>query len=339
MSLFCIFLPIIAIVLDAFLKDPRSLPHPVQAVGWLAAIFEVRARKFSERGMVCIPGVGEFQAGYIAGIFYLLVILLLSGLLVYLLCSLPYIGFLLAIYFAYAGLALGSLLREGKLALKSIQEDDILTARKTVSMLVSRDLNSADKQTLYRTLAESLSENFNDALIAPFFWLLLGGPVGLWIYKASSTMDSLWGYRTEQWRYLGWASARLDDLLAWIPARISVLLLWIFSRFSPHDGIWPGLALIKKDAAQMESPNAGWSMSAAAWLHNANMGGAAVYFGEEKQKPRLGPGEPQFENTLHCTLLPWDERKITALLKHMQIAGLGGCVLMWFVWFLLRLVF
>ena len=332
-------LPIIAIILDAFFKDPRSLPHPVQAVGWLAQIFEPRARKFAERGMVCIPGVGEFQAGYIAGSFYLLIILLLSGLLVYLLCSLPYVGFILAIYFAYAGLALGSLLREGKLALQSIRDDDILAAREAVSMLVSRDLSSADKETLYRTLAESLSENFNDALIAPFFWLLLGGPVWLWVYKASSTMDSLWGYRTEQWRYLGWASARLDDLLAWIPARISALLLWIFSRFSPHDGVWPGMGLIKKDANQMESPNAGWSMSAAAWLHNANMGGAAVYFGEEKQKPRLGPSNPQGENALHCTLLPWNEAKIKALLAHLQVAGIGGCLLMWFAWFLLNLVF
>lgn len=339
MSFFCIFLPIIAIVLDIFLKDPRSLPHPVQAVGWLAKVFEPRARKFSERGLVCIPGVGEFQAGYISGTFYLLIILLLSGLLVYLLCSLPYIGFILAIYLAYAGLALGSLLREGELALKSIQGDDIQLARQAVSMLVSRDLSSADKETLYRALAESLSENFNDALIAPFFWLLLGGPVGLWLYKAASTMDSLWGYRTEQWRYLGWASARLDDLLAWIPARISALLLWIFSRFSPHEGSWPGFMLIKKDASQMESPNAGWPMSASAWLHNANMGGATVYFGEEKQKPRLGPEKPELEDKLHCALLPWDATKIKALLAHLRLAGLGGCVLMWFVWLLVCLVF
>ena len=331
-----IILPIIALGLDAIFKDPRFLPHPVQVVGWLAAFCEPRARKFSQRGLVCVPGVGEFQAGYIAGVFYLVLILLLTGLVVYFLCNLPLVGFILTAYFAYAGLALGSLLREGELALKSILHDDILTARATVAMLVSRDLSSADKETLYRTLAETLSENFNDALIAPFFWLLVGGPVGLWVYKAVSTMDSLWGYRSDKWYYLGWASARLDDVMAWIPARISAILLGIFSRFIPHAGIWPGLLLIKKDAANMESPNAGWPMSAAAWLHKANMGGAAVYFGQEKQKPRLGPAKPAnnspLEEHLRFELMPWDECKITELLKHLRIAGLGGCVLMWLVW-------
>lgn len=64
-----------------------------------------------------------------------------------------------------------------------------------------------DRPLMRKTLADTLSENFTDALLAPFFWLLLAGPVGLWMYKAVSTADSMWGYLTERWRWLGWAGA------------------------------------------------------------------------------------------------------------------------------------
>ena len=48
-------------------------------------------------------------------------------------------------------------------------------------------------------------------MVAPLFWFVVGGPVGLWAYKAVNTLDSMVGYRDERYRHLGWASARLDD--------------------------------------------------------------------------------------------------------------------------------
>lgn len=325
MSAYYIFLPVIALLLDLLFKDSKTLPHPVQAVAWLAGKLEPQARRFANRGMVCLPGITELQAGYISGAVSLLVILAACGLLVWGVGLIPVIGIFFSLYFAYAGLALGSLLREGRGALRSIEHAEIAQAREAVSMLVSRDLSQADRATLYKTLAETLSENFNDAVIAPFLWLLAGGPVWLWIYKAASTMDSLWGYKTEKWRYIGYVSARLDDLLAWVPARTSAFLLWLFARFSRHDGKWPGYARIKADAGQMESPNAGYGMAAAAWLHNAQMGGEAVYFGEVKQKPLLGPQGKNVD-------LHWDSGKIARLLNHIRLAGVGGCLFLWLGW-------
>ncbi|MBQ4132441.1 MAG: cobalamin biosynthesis protein [Desulfovibrionaceae bacterium] len=334
MGWFELFLPLAALALDLIFKDFRSFPHPVQGVAWLADRLEPRARRFESRGLVCLPGIAELQAGFLSGGACLAVILIVTGGAVFILGELPFVGIILTVYFAYAGLALGGLLREGRIALGAVMQGEISEARQAVSMLVSRDLSQADRPVLLKTLAETLSENFNDALIAPFFWLLTGGPVGLWMYKAVSTMDSLWGYRTEKWRYLGFAAARFDDLLAFIPARLSSWLLCFFSRFVPHFGRWPGYARVKADALKMESPNAGWGMAAAAWLHHGQMGGRAVYFGEVKEKPLLGPG-----NDDKSSGFEWNEEKIRNLLRHIKIAGIGGCILMWGVWCLFRLIF
>ena len=167
-------------------------------------------------------------------------ICLVSAATAALLCALPsFWGTLCALYLAWAGLALGGLIREGKKALALIAAaqdapDKLPEARHAVAMLVSRDVHGMDVPDLYRSLAESLSENLNDAFVAPFFWLCAGGPIALWLYKSVSTMDSMWGYTNERFLYLGRASARLDDVLAYLPARLCVcimlLAVWIEKR-------------------------------------------------------------------------------------------------------------
>ena len=133
-----------------------------------------------------------------------------------------------------------------------------------------------------------MSENLNDGFVAPMFYLAIFGPGGLWAYKAVSTMDSMWGYKTDEYGELGYGAAKIDDVLAWIPARITACLMLFVGK-------WRGLAYYEDrsnfqiDAKKMESPNAGWPMAAAAWLFAGQMGGPAKYFGEMKEKPVLGP--------------------------------------------------
>jgi adenosylcobinamide-phosphate synthase len=181
-------------------------------------------------------------------------------------------------------------------------------------MLVSRDTAAMDGPQLRRALAETLAENFNDAFVAPLFWLMLGGPVALWLYKTVSTFDSMWGYRTEQWEKLGKAGALCDDALAWIPARLSAVLLYATAQGQYSKEQWPGWAVVRQQAHLMASPNAGWPMVAAAWLHNAGMGGPTPYFGKVVNKPQLGPQNmPQ-----------WDDERLQQLINHLRRAGLWG---------------
>ena len=172
-----------------------------------------------------------------------------------------------------------------------------------------------DVPDLYRSLAESVSENFNDAFVAPYFWLCLGGPVALWLYKTVSTLDSMWGYTSERWLYFGRAAARLDDLLAFIPARLAALLLWL-TALRHTKANWPGYATISKQARQSASPNAGWPMTVAAWLSDGRMGGPTVYDGILIYKPLLGR-----EGSA------WQYANTAALIRHARRAGIVGGLL------------
>ena len=315
------WLPILAVLLDRMIGDPPTVPHPVRWIGALLGFIEPRARRFS---------ASERLAGFLAA----MAALFLTWLAVHVLLLFPFfMATVFAVYLGFAGLALGQLLREGKAALALLAANDIPGARAAVGMLVSRDVSNADHGELCRVLAETLSENCNDAFIAPFFWLVLGGPAGLWLYKTASTMDSMWGYPYEPWTRFGTVAARLDDVLAYVPARLTALFLYfgmVFrnwrnwrnwrNRKTAGTGApaWPGFARLARDAKTMKSPNAGWPMAACAWIHGAAMGGKAVYDGKIVDKPVLGPPGAS-----------WTTDKLRDLLEAITVSAYGGAALLW----------
>lgn len=283
---------------------------------------------------------GKLLRGRAAGAIALLACCAIVGGAVWGLISLPWGGGLFALYLAWAGLAMGCLLDTGRETISRTESAPLPEARVAVSWLVSRETGQMDRSTLRKTLADTLSENFTDAFVAPFFWLCLCGPAGLWIYKTVSCFDSQWGYLTPRWKALGWAGAKLDDLLAWIPARLGALSLFlcdkIYSLFPSSRswrGSWPGWKVIAKDAKGMPSPNSGWSMAACAWLCDGRMAGPSVYFGELVPKAWLGPPG---ENA------GWDRLKLASLLRLTRsaaiIAGIIICVAGIILWSVARLV-
>ncbi|MDQ7831280.1 MAG: adenosylcobinamide-phosphate synthase CbiB [Desulfovibrionaceae bacterium] len=289
-----------AVLVDRLLGDPPGWPHPVRLIGaalvWLERLAPetpVLRRLFGAAVTLALAGG--------------------SALIVHLLVTLPGVGGLAALYFAFAGLALGSLLHEGRTVLALLESGDLGGARRAVAGLVSRDASGMDASAVRRALAETVSENFNDGFAAPLFFLLLGGPALMWAYKAVSTMDSMWGYRTPRFRDLGWFAARADDVLAFVPARLAALALvgagWMLRRRPV--GVW---TRIRRDARRMDSPNAGWPMAAAAWVCGAGMGGRSVYFGRTVDKPHLGPAGG------------WDGPHLRLLLRVVSRAGTGLAV-------------
>lgn len=332
----CWWLAPAALALDLLLGDP-ALPwrHPVCFVGGLLRRLETPARRYA----AALP-LHPRAAARLTGALAVLLTVLAAGGAVWL--SLAVAGLLpgegarhlTALYWAWAGLALGCLLRTGAEVQRRVERFPLDDARSALSWLVSRETSGMDRPLMRKTLADTLSENFTDAGIAPLFWLLAGGPVALWCYKAVSTADSMWGYLTPRWRHLGWAGARGDDLLAFLPARLAAPLLGLTDACAraavrrwpsraallrPWDGRWPGLARLRRDAAGMPSPNSGWSMAACAWLCRARQGGPSVYFGARVHKEWLGPPENE--------AAPWDGARLDALrgllLRGMATGGLA----------------
>jgi adenosylcobinamide-phosphate synthase len=260
--------------LDLLLADPVSWPHPVCFMG--------KALNFCEK--VCRRlNTNLYLAGFS-------VLIIGSGCIVfftYFLTSLPGIGWLWSIYLGYAGLALGSLIREGRKVLSLLAAGRLEDARHALSFLVSRDTRYMDEQDVCRALMETLAENFNDGFCVPFFYLVLTGPVGLWVYKFVSTLDSMWGYKTPEWQQLGFAGAKADDILAFIPARLSSLFFWVAAKALRLKATVSWKEVIK-DARKTESPNAGWPIATAAHILQVELGGPATYFGQLRDKPRLG---------------------------------------------------
>lgn len=294
--IFAFFVPVVAVALDGIFGDPKTLPHPVRLIGKGLDLYEASARRV---------GIDLRTAGWIAVFLFAVA----SWGAVELLIAIPYLGVLIGVYFAYAGLALGCLVKDVRKVAGLLNVGDLNGARQELSMLVSRDTTDLDANGVRRTLAETVSENLNDGFVAPLFYLALLGPGGMWAYKTVSTMDSMWGYRTEEYRDLGRGAARTDDFLAWIPARITAYLMLIVGkrRDLNHEEAKTNL---KNDALKMESPNAGWPMAAAAWLISGQMGGPTVYFGEIKEKPVLGPiGKI------------WDKAMIKDLIRLCQSTG------------------
>jgi adenosylcobinamide-phosphate synthase len=177
-------------------------------------------------------------------------------------------------------------------------------ARQQLDWIVGRDTAGLNRAEILRALAETASENAVDGLFAPLFWMLVGaglwragwwagpGPLALaWGFKAVSTLDSMLGYRRGRLRWLGWAGARLDDLLVWLPCRLVTLSLPLAAGVSPRR--WPALvgrALV--DGRPDPSPNAGLSQAIYAQVVGVQLGGANRYGGQLRSKPLLAAGSP-----------------------------------------------
>lgn len=271
-----------AYVVDLILGDPGFLPHPVRWIGrlitWVEALlYDEKASPWTQKA-----------AG---ALFWSLVLLgVASGAMAFLgLFAHMHrvLGDLAIIWLAYTTLATRSLHLESRKVAKALEEGSLEAARKALSRLVSRETGSLDERAVIRALLETVSENMSDGIVAPLFYLALGGPVLAAAYKAVNTMDSMVGYQNERYRHFGWFAARADDWANWIPARISPLLIALAAACLGLN--WrDSLRIARRDAKKMKSPNAGYPEAAAAGALGVQLGGPSVYFGEVVFKPTLG---------------------------------------------------
>jgi adenosylcobinamide-phosphate synthase len=202
----------------------------------------------------------------------------------------PIFSFTAAIFFAYTTLATRNLYDEVKKVIRTLEQGDLIHARKEVGFLVSRDTDHLNEGGIYRALIETVSENTSDGIVAPLFYLAIGGAPLAVAYKALNTLDSMVGYKNERYRFFGWASARADDLANFIPARITAFLFTLSSFILRKD--WKGSARVAwRDGRKNVSPNSGYPEAAVAGALGVQLGGENVYFGISQEKPLIGEPE------------------------------------------------
>ncbi|OLS27856.1 MAG: Cobalamin biosynthesis protein CbiB [Candidatus Heimdallarchaeota archaeon LC_2] len=142
----------------------------------------------------------------------------------------------------------------------SLEKNDLKASRYHVSKLLSRDVRTLDFPHIRSGTIESISENLVDSIIAPFFYFALLGLPGAIIYRIVNTADAMVGYKNQRYRYVGFFTAKLDDILNWIPARLSIPFLAISFAFLRLN--WrASLTIAFRHGTRTESPNSGLPMA------------------------------------------------------------------------------
>lgn len=281
-----------AMVLDSLIGDPRVLPHPVRLMGWAIETFEGIARRIG-RGRRFEHTAGIVLVVVIAGLTFALSFAVQAGVLRYSSGPIRIAGVLFLVYLAASTLALKELLKAGLSVITAVKADDMALARHRLSFIVGRDVRRLGRDGILRATIETLSENLSDGVIAPLFYLTLGGIPCALTYKAVNTLDSMVGHRNDRYIDLGWASARLDDAANYLPARISALLIAVAAAMllcSPARAR-AALVTVHRDGRKHTSPNSGYPEASIAGALNVRLGGLVTYGGITVQKPYIGiPG-------------------------------------------------
>jgi len=282
-------LVIAAFVLDAFVGEFRSIPHPVQGFGVIIGLFN---RVFNREGNS--PAI-KTAAG-----FFMAVIVACSGYLVpYLLIRYAYAylpawaGFALTLLLAYTTLSVKGLADSAREVIRPLLEGDMESARRALSMIVGRDTGSLDERGVTRGAVETVAENASDGVVAPLFYMAIGGVPLAMMYKAVNTMDSMVGYKDEKYRDFGRYPALIDDIANFIPARITslymILAAWVLSFFRPGAYSASGsIDILFRDRLNHKSPNSGYPEAAMAGALGVRLGGPSEYFGMVVDKPFIG---------------------------------------------------
>ena len=189
----------------------------------------------------------------------------------------------------YQILAVKCLKVESMKVYQCLKNGNLEQARIAVSMIVGRDTECLDEEGVAKAAIETVAENTSDGVIAPMLYLAVGGPVLGFVYKAVNTMDSMVGYKNDEYLYFGWAAARLDDAMNFIPARICACLM-IAVSFLPYRGFSGSgaLTIYKRDRGKHASPNSAQTESVCAGALGIRLAGDASYFGKTVKKPYIG---------------------------------------------------
>lgn len=284
MKILCVCL--IGMILDWIFGDPVWLYHPVRIIGKWISLLEKILRK-----IIGDQEENEKKLLIAGGVLWVLVILASAAVpmgILYLVKQVSsHAAFALECFWCYQLLAARSLGKESKKVYKKLKQNDLPGARTAVSMIVGRDTENLTAEGVTKAAVETVAENTNDGVIAPLFYMLIGGPVLGFVYKAVNTMDSMLGYKNDKYLYFGRAAAKMDDAAGFIPARISAVLMILAACLLGMDGrnaLW----IWQRDRKKHASPNAAQTEAVCAGALQVQLAGDAWYFGVKHKKETIG---------------------------------------------------
>ena len=180
-------------------------------------------------------------------------------------------------------------------------------------MIVGRDTKDLTDLGITKAAVETVAENTSDGIIAPLFYMVLGGGTGIFLYKAVNTMDSMVGYKNDKYINFGRTAARLDDVCNYIPARLSACFMiaagYVLEAAEGtgmrlrkraesekhHYSGRGGILIFRRDRYNHKSPNSAQTESVCAGVLGIQLAGNAFYFGKLYEKPTIGDADRSVE--------------------------------------------
>lgn len=277
-------------LLDLWLADPDWMPHPVVLMGTCIT----RLEKALRTRFPATPK-GERAAGYVLAAVLPLGTLLIAALICLLAERIhPLLGLAVETLWCWQALAVKGLAVESRRIYSRLAEQDLPGARKAVSRIVGRDTQALTEEGVTKAAVETVAENFSDGVVAPLFYMLIGGAPLALCYKAINTMDSMVGYKNDRYLQFGRAAARLDDVANYLPSRLAALF-WIAAAALTGQDAKNAWYIWRRDRRNHASPNSAQTESACAGALRVQLAGPAYYFGEYYDKPTIGDAKRPVE--------------------------------------------
>ena len=277
-------------LLDLWLADPGWMPHPVVLMGkCITRLEEVLRSRFPATPK------GERAAGCVLAVLLPVGTLVLTGAICLLTGRIhPLLGLAVQTFWCWQALAVKGLAEESKNVYRQLAAEDLPGARRAVARIVGRDTQALTEEGVTKAAVETVAENFSDGVVAPLFYMMIGGAPLALCYKAVNTMDSMIGYKHQRYLQFGRAAAKLDDAANYLPSRLAAVF-WILAAGLTGQDAPNAWRIWRRDRRNHASPNSAQTESACAGALGVQLAGPAYYFGEYYNKPTIGDAKRPIE--------------------------------------------
>jgi adenosylcobinamide-phosphate synthase len=234
---------------DWVLGDPHRMPHPVRLIGNAISTGERWLRNSSDRKTSELVKGAVLAGAIVGGVWATTRLAVRAG------------GLMGEVLLGWTTLATRNLLDESGAVIDAVERGQLALARGRLAMIVGRDTESLDEAEILRAVIETVAEGLCDGVVAPIYYLALGGVPLAMAYKAVNTLDSMIGHPEPPYRYFGRVAARFDDGANFIPARLAALAI-VAAAWAMRYGGRRAWKLLLRDGDLHSSPNAGQTEAA-----------------------------------------------------------------------------
>ena len=272
-----------AYLFDWIMGDPEWLPHPVRLIGAGIEEGERLLRRPGQTPSVELAAGGALTFGLVAAVY------VATAKTVSWANKTGYaLGFVTEALLAWTCLASRSLRDESSAVVAALEAKDIVLARQRLARIVGRDTQHLDAEEISRAVIETVAESCSDGIIAPLFYLAIGGVPFAMAYKTINTLDSMIGHTDQKYFFFGKAAARLDDAANFLPARLTALGITAAAAMVEGASSATALDIWLRDGMKHKSPNAGQPESAMSGALQVRLGGENFYDGKSAETPLIG---------------------------------------------------